>query len=617
MLTSMKNIEIFEKNRDFLAGHMSEKSFIFLFSEDSADSAFFIDSSVESPLLYCRNELGKVFVHSTRNPQEEAERQVSVWTEKNSVKFRGLIAVIGMGSFFHLFEIASRLQRGAILFIADVEKKAIVQLLHYYDITGLLKERVELVFSISSKEEDIAADFRRILRDRDCSDTFIFTHPGLLRVQPATYNNLNSLLINELRNEYMNRGTSVSYGKNWEEFAVANMPFIINSPRINELNNAFNGKTAIIVAPGPSLEYALPFIKDSAASALIISTGTALKPLLAAGIQPDFTIAVDCIESTMRQFEGVENYEGFLLATHMLRPELLKMFSACSFFFATDAIPGFNGWLEKLSVFPDKLLAGGTVSISAIHAAVYLGCQNIIFAGLDLALAEDGTSYSPGTGYDIKRYKGMQHVLVPGNYKPELISEKRLAAYLRSINSLIADFIRENASLKFINATAGGARISNAKLILPDSIAAEISVPVSFNKKDAIRAIYTDKKPKSPAKTLELVNQTLSELDEIIAFSSSAEKLCADILAIESSSGEIAVLVKDLNEIDQNIKKLKFGSTLVKGALHLLFMDDFSEKVEMNPSEVIAKSKKMYEYLKKTAEWLKNMLKISYEQCIF
>lgn len=617
MSVNNPSVELFQKNKAFLAGHMSEKSFSSLFLQDIPDSVFFIDRSSGIPQLYCRNETGKIFIHSRRNPEEEAERQVSIWTEKNNVKFKGLIAVAGVGGLFHLFEIGNRLQQGALLFVADIERKSFIQMLHYHDLSNLLSDRAELVFSISSKEEEIAEDFRRLLRERDCSNVFIFTHPGLLRVQPVLYNSLGAVLINELRNEYINRGTAASYGKDWEAFAIANMPVIISSPKINELNNFFGGKTAIIVAPGPSLTDAIPFIREVSDSALIISTGTALKPLLAAGIQPDFTIAVDSIESIMRQFEGVHDYQGFMLVTHMLRPELLKMFQGQEFFFATDAIPGFNAWLEKLMIFPDKLLAGGTVSTSAIHAAIYLGCKRIIFTGLDLALADDGTSYSPGTGYDIKRYNNMQQVIVPGNYRPELISEKRLAAYLRNINSLIADFIREDASLRFINATTGGAKIANTALIFPDNIKNEIPEPISFNKKDAIRAIHQEGVPKEPAQTVDLVRQTLLELDKLIELAYTAEVLCADMLEADTPLDALTAHVKELNEIDQNIKNLKFGSTLVKGALHLLFIDDFAEKMEMNPADVIMKSRKMYEYLKKTAEWLKAMLKNAYEQCIF
>jgi hypothetical protein len=81
-----------------------------------------------------------------------------------------------------------------------------------------------------------------------------------------------------------------------------------------------------IVANGKSLEKNIEFIKKNKNSMIIISVGTALKPLLKAGIESDFHIEqerIDILEEALK--DVLPNYNGYFLGASVVNPSVFKM----------------------------------------------------------------------------------------------------------------------------------------------------------------------------------------------------------------------------------------------------------------------------------------------------
>jgi hypothetical protein len=81
-----------------------------------------------------------------------------------------------------------------------------------------------------------------------------------------------------------------------------------------------------IVANGKSLEKNIDFIKKNKNSMIIISVGTALKPLLKAGIESDFHIEqerIDILKDVLKDI--LQNYNGYFLGASVVNPSVFKM----------------------------------------------------------------------------------------------------------------------------------------------------------------------------------------------------------------------------------------------------------------------------------------------------
>jgi hypothetical protein len=187
-----------------------------------------------------------------------------------------------------------------------------------------------------------------------------------------------------VRNELMNLGEYVRW------------------PGITELENAAAGRSAIVVAAGPSLERTIGALKTPGLRerCVIICVQTVLKKLLAEGVRPHYVTAIDYHEISTRFYEGLtaENVEGVTLVAEARANAAIL-----------DAYPGAkrlprDEYLDKLlhGVFgaedaPDRgrLTAAATVAHLSYYLARHLGCEPVILTGQDLAFT-DGQYYGPG-----------------------------------------------------------------------------------------------------------------------------------------------------------------------------------------------------------------------------
>ena len=265
---------------------------------------------------------------------------------------------------------------------------------------------------------------------------------------------------------------------------TANAPLLAKHPSAARLVKVLEGVPAIIVSAGPSLDKNLHLLHALKGRALIIAINQTVKALRRAGVQPDVVMACDH-QNLSYHFEGVVPGEiPFLGLGASVNPALFELPAGAIFTFASSPIV--ENWLFELCGESAALRAGGTVSVSALHLAVGMGCSPIVFIGQDLALA--GTKYyaegaADGTTQLIQNSDGT--VSVTGESKVRLADPGDEEKYLRSIRearfglvevpgyyggtvettaSMRAQIVAMRAHLRdlkgkaeFVNATEGGA----------------------------------------------------------------------------------------------------------------------------------------------------------------
>ena len=79
-----------------------------------------------------------------------------------------------------------------------------------------------------------------------------------------------------------NLNTMIFCGPQWQFNTLRNLPHLLANPGINTINQLFPGKPAVIVGAGPSLTSVIPYLREAAKGFVVVSTGTALRPLRAA-----------------------------------------------------------------------------------------------------------------------------------------------------------------------------------------------------------------------------------------------------------------------------------------------------------------------------------------------
>lgn len=600
--------ELLEKNLEFLKRHSSSVSFKNIVSAKTGKASLEMEiSENRPPVFYCRTEQAKTLIHSSREPEKEAERQINSWEKENgAAAWDNMVTVLGFGGMYHIAELLRRIKPGGTLLVIDCMPDLFNASLSFCNLNALEKPETNIIFIVSESLEAIKREFRHYLKRKTRLDFSLFIHPGIYRAFPESYDKLVGTLRTEGRTEAIDRGTRIYLSDEWMQHSIYNLPLILRNPLINELKNSFSNNTALIVAAGPSLNSSLPWIKKICGKCVIIAVGTALKPLLEAGISPDFVLSLECDPLAMKQFKGTEKGNIFLLAPPIVFPELPDIYSGQFFTFSISVPDGFDKWLKEINAEPDTLNAGGTVSLTAIDSAVYMGFSRIILTGLDLSFLDDGTTHASKSMYDGERHDKETLIKVEGNYNRKVPTSAQFSTYIAMLGSYLEDVLK-NKDIVFYNATDSGAAIANTRVISPSEMLSLDFPALPGNKTEYIKGKYDKASVPDEKKVFEFIELTIKQLDELKLTAEAAETACSIMFSSEENAKYSGKLNNELEKLDLKIKEKNSASPLLNSTLQTLVMDLHSDRTG-NAQE---KNRRFYSHLKGAADWLKGMLETS------
>ena len=160
------------------------------------------------------------------------------------------------------------------------------------------------------------------------------------------------------------------------------------------LKDTFRGKTAVVLAGGPSLDELLPWVRQHRENLLVIAASRISRSLLQAGIQPDISVSVDPQAFNLNVCKDMlEFQDGTLLVNHYhLSSNLLASWGGQKVFMG-QRYP----WLTPLQ--PENISSSGGTTITnvALDLAVETGVAQIILGGVDFCFAQQGHTHASGT----------------------------------------------------------------------------------------------------------------------------------------------------------------------------------------------------------------------------
>ncbi|MGZ5056024.1 MAG: 6-hydroxymethylpterin diphosphokinase MptE-like protein [Methylobacter sp.] len=255
-----------------------------------------------------------------------------------------------------------------------------------------------------------------------------------------------------------------------ESFIVRQLENIAeNILPITLLADAYQGKTVIILAGGPSLTTVFPWLLDNRHKLVVFSVSRISRQLVAAGIEPDFVFSVDPQEENIdvsREMFLFSNKTIFINGYHV-QPALLNQWHGQSLYMGTR-LPwqsGFN--IDNIGCI------GPTVTNSALSIAHYLGFSKILLAGFDVCYTKDGITHAKGSD---EQLAGPKYDLIPlqvetysGEFRPTSYGFSILLSTLEQQAKIITADHREIINLApYAAKVAHIAHIPPAEINLPD-----------------------------------------------------------------------------------------------------------------------------------------------------
>ncbi len=215
-----------------------------------------------------------------------------------------------------------------------------------------------------------------------------------------TIEQINQKLIESVRFAFLVKGNDPKDSLIGIEHTLKHLPKMLARPSLKELLKArkHNAKTAIVVSTGPSLTKQLPLLKEYADKAIIICADSAYVFLHKQGIKPDYVLSLERVPETAELFNNdfgeFDKGIDFVLVS-LTHPKTIEYIEKNNRKYMLVLRPLLFPTYLKL---PDFGYLGTYHSVSnmCFELAVYLGCENIILIGQDLAYSTEGESHPDG-----------------------------------------------------------------------------------------------------------------------------------------------------------------------------------------------------------------------------
>jgi len=187
---------------------------------------------------------------------------------------------------------------------------------------------------------------------------------------------------------------------------------------VTYLANAYQDKTVIILAGGPSLTTVFPWLLENRHKLVVFSVSRISRQLISAGIEPDFVFSVDPHDVNIdvsREMFLFSDQTVFINSYHV-QPVLINQWHGQSLYLGTR-LP----WQSDLNI-ANIQGTGPTVTNSALSMAHYFGFSKILLAGFDLCFTKEGITHAQGSDEQLAgpKYNStpLQVEIYNGEYRP-------------------------------------------------------------------------------------------------------------------------------------------------------------------------------------------------------
>ncbi len=424
------------------------------------------------PILQYKN----TYIHSPYDPIREAERQVHIENRDKAT----LILIFGLGYGYHILQLLRKLKdQPCIIIIFEYSEEIFHSSLHHADLQFLEDSRIILFVGKDFWNElHYAITSLKISVIRGTHIHYLQSEYTLFKEEyTSILQGVNSIL----QQQFQNQLTSLEFEKLWLKNLIQNSVLVSKHEDISVLFNGFEGKTALIVSAGPSLAMSIKELQRFKERVVIISTDTALNPLLEGDIIPDFVVAADAQYHNFKDFLGLTQKHSISIVYNlMVFPKIPRWVQGQHYYFSSYHMNKpdhpFVSWLtDQTEIQISSILSGSSVATTAIEIARHLGFKSILLIGQDLSYPNLMSHSVSSPVYDAYIYSSADRLntletlfyRLVHSRKPFTASEKPILKTDFIFKNLL-DWLEEYAALYqneeatlFLNATHTGLSISN------------------------------------------------------------------------------------------------------------------------------------------------------------
>ena len=398
-------------------------------------------------------------IHKIFNKKRELlkNKKTAKLEKKGQINF---LTIMGSGLGYHLEYLFEQFSiRSA--FIYEPEPDCFFATLHCIDILPLFEHCQlhggDLTFKIGGGVESYVNEISTSLKNQgnfNIAKMYLYRHYFSDKTTQAFK------LINELAYRYRSgwgfcEDEIIGISHTLTNISKNKYPTILQTAKSHKKD-----QPVFVIGNGPSLDNSFEYLKKNQHSAVIISCGTALKPLLDNGITPDLHIEQERPAMIYDWIKKVGHEEKLktidLICLNTVYPEILHCFKQAHVILK----PGDAGTAFIQNMLSDKYAeiyyTNPTVTNAGTAAAISMGFKNLYLFGLDYGFkdekhhhSKESLWYKDNEGLKEADIKG--HFTVAGNFGGK-VSTTRVFDASRGVLELL---LQENDDVICVNSSDG------------------------------------------------------------------------------------------------------------------------------------------------------------------
>lgn len=385
------NNSYFESNLKIIEAYYPHLvSYINNLSTKSEERRFHVEPGRKGcPTLAVRREGKQKYLYSKYDPLNEAMR----WVQGIDPIEEKVVIFIGWGLGYHILEWIKANKGDYRIIVIEPEPEMFYHSLQWIDLNEFIKQvSLDIVLG-----DDFHLVYQLALNHMESilSGGFQIVPLPFADIYPQTfYQQLKS----ELRKILKTRETMLNHmaemGYRCQANMVANLPAVLRSGFLHHWKNRLQNQPAIIVAAGPSLDRNIQVLSRVYGLAWIFAVDSSLRIVQKHGIQAQFVVSKDPTERNLVHFQNLDYADPPILA---FDPQVHPSIPVCfrdRLLYIPNRNPAMHGYLRNMGLSDDDCLPLSTnVAIAAFNLACHMGCNPIVFVGLDLCFS-DGEGFS-------------------------------------------------------------------------------------------------------------------------------------------------------------------------------------------------------------------------------
>jgi len=415
------------------------------------------------------------YLHARREPSRRPHRTFTAdWVRDHPmVVFFGF----GLGYEVEAFlaqpeaEVAIVVEPDAGLFRTALEKR---------DLAAVL-DSPKAVFLVDAEPDALAMVLRRY--ERRTPERSVLNASALHHRE--YFDRVDAVMEAAVNRARINANTLKRFGRLWVRNLIRNVAVLERSPGVRELTDRFAGVPVLLCAAGPSLDLALPRIKELSDRLLIVAVDTAVPALMQHEVEPDFAVVVDPQYWNTRHLDRLAPRSTILISEASAHPRVFEVLDnptyLCSSIFPLGSL------LEETAGEKGKLGTGGSVSTTAWDFARILGADSIYCIGLDLGFPDRRTHvhgsffeershilahrFHPAEQHSFEYLHDADPFEVPANDGGTVLTDQRMMIY----TWWFANQARIHTAVSTYNLSPGGVAIEG---LPPANIDELLEIPV-------------------------------------------------------------------------------------------------------------------------------------------